>query len=135
LPVSMVTAKRWDLCLIMMMLTKKLHDTLCVPTYIVTAIAMGYRRNQIEAQTEDILDNRLDVGPIVLARGKFTVSGVVVDTNGKPVANAWVYCTGKDQVGINSRTDADGKFKADGIFEGSVQINASIRGDSPRDVS
>jgi hypothetical protein len=103
--------------------------------YIVTARAMGYRGNQIEAQTEDILDNRLDVDPIILARGEFTVSGVVVDKNDKPVANAWVYCTGKDQVGINSRTDAEGKFKAYGIFEGAVQINASIRGDSPRDVS
>ena len=103
--------------------------------YSVSARAMGYRGNQIEAQTEDILDNRLDAGPIVLTRGEFTVSGVVVDKNDKPVANAWVYCTGKDQVGINSRTDADGKFKAYGIFEGAVQINASIRGDSPRDVS
>jgi len=103
--------------------------------YILSASAYGYRRNQIEAQTNGILDNHLDVSPIVLARGEFTVSGVVVDKNGKPVANAWVYCTGKDQVGINSRTDADGKFTAHGIFKGAVQINASIRGDSPRDVS
>jgi formylglycine-generating enzyme required for sulfatase activity/uncharacterized GH25 family protein len=103
--------------------------------YSVNARAMGYRMNRIEVHSDDARNNRIDAGPIILARGQFSVSGVVVDKKGKPVTNAWVYCTGKDQVGINSRTDADGKFKAYGIFEGPVQINASIRGDSPRDVS
>ncbi len=103
--------------------------------YSVNARAMGYRMNRIEVHSDDARNNRIDAGPIILTRGKFTVSGVVVDLNDQPVANAWVYCTGKDQVGINSRTDADGKFTAHGIFKGAVQINASIRGDSPRDVS
>ena len=103
--------------------------------YSVIARAMGFRRNKFEFQTKETPGNRIEKGHIVLDRGQFSVSGVVVDKNGKPVANAWVYCTGKDQVGINSRTDAEGKFKAYGIFEGAVQINASIRGDSPRDVS
>ncbi len=103
--------------------------------YSVIARATGYRRYKFDFQTKETPGNRIEKGHIVLDRGQFSVSGVVVDKNDKPVTNAWVYCTGKDQVGINSRTDADGKFKAYGIFEGAVQINASIRGDSPRDVS
>jgi hypothetical protein len=103
--------------------------------YILTARIRGYGMTHVEVNSDDVRDNRIDAGPIVLARGKFTVSGVVVDANGKPVANAGVFCTGKDQVGMNSRTDADGKFTVDGIFKGPVKINASIQGDSARDIS
>jgi len=103
--------------------------------YSVTAIATGYRINKIEFQTKETPGNRIEKGHIVLDRGQFSVSGVVVDKNRKPVANAVVYCTGENQIGINSRTDAKGKFTIDGIFEGPVEINAWIRGDSPRDVS
>jgi hypothetical protein len=103
--------------------------------YSVTAIATGYRINKIEFQTEETPDNRIDAGLIVLDRGQFSVSGVVVDKNRKPVANAVVYCTGENQIGINSRTDAKGKFTVYGIFEGPVEINAHIRGDNQREVS
>ena len=95
--------------------------------YSLNATTRGYRISKIEVHTDNARNNRIDVGPIVLARGEFSVSGVVVDTNGKPVANAWVYCTGKDQVGINSQTDTDGKFKVNGIFEGQVNITAALR--------
>ena len=93
---------------------------------------LHYRPNRFEFDTDDAHDNHMDLGQIVLARGQFSVSGIVVDANDKPLANVWVYCTGKDQVGINSRTDVDGRFKADGIFEGQVDIIASIRGDDGR---
>ena len=96
--------------------------------YSFYARLLHYRPTKFEYNTGDVRDNRKDLGPILLARGEFSVSGVVVDAKGKPVPNVWVYCTGKDQVGINSHTDADGRFKADGIFEGQVDIMASIRG-------
>ncbi len=103
--------------------------------YSVTARAMGYRTNKFEFQTKEMPGNRIEKGHIVLDRGQFSVSGVVVDKNRKPVANAVVYCSGENQIGISSRTDANGKFTIYGIFEGPVEINAYIRGDSPRDVS
>ncbi|MGD2094497.1 MAG: hypothetical protein PVH77_05770, partial [Phycisphaerales bacterium] len=40
----------------------------------------------------------------------------------------WVYCTGENQVGINTYTDSKGRFTAEGIFEGPVQITAAIKG-------
>jgi len=98
--------------------------------YIVNTSATGYRANKIEVHSDDTPDNRIDIGPIVLDRGQFSVSGVVVDKKGKSVANAWVYCSGEKQVGINSRTDAKGNFTAYGIFEGAVEITASTRVDS-----
>jgi len=103
--------------------------------YSVLAGATGYRINKFEFQTRETPGNRIEKGHIVLDRGQFSVSGVVVDKKGKPVANAVVYCTGENQLGISSRTDAKGEFTIDGIFEGPVEINAWIRGDSPRDVS
>jgi len=97
--------------------------------YLLSARRIGYRVGRTEVRSDDVRDNRIDAVSIVLPRGKFSVSGIVVDANGKPVANALVYCTGKNQVGINSHTDADGKFKADGIFEGQVEVIANIKGD------
>jgi len=82
--------------------------------------ALGYRVNQIEIISGNIPGKRIDIGPILLDRGQFSVSGIVVDRKGKPVFDAWIYCTGEKQIGINSHTDAKGRFKADGIFEGPV---------------
>ena len=100
--------------------------------YVLSANKIHYLVGQTEVRSENVRDNHIDGISIVLPRGKFSVSGVVVDAKGKPVPNVWVYCTGKGQAGINSRTDADGRFKADGIFEGQVEIIANVKGDDGR---
>ena len=96
--------------------------------YFLLARKMHYLVGRTEVHSESVSDNRVDGVTIMLPRGKFSVSGVVVDANGKPVPNVWVYCTGKGQAGINSHTDAEGRFKADGIFKGQVDIIASVQG-------
>jgi len=94
--------------------------------YSVTAFAAGYRINKFEFQTKETPGNRIEKGHIVLDRGQFSVSGVVVDIKRKPVANASVRCwCEKERVVIHTKTDAKGRFKADGIFDGPVTINAS----------
>ena len=93
--------------------------------YKLRATALGYRLNKVEFSSGNKPNNRIDIGPIVLDRGQFSVSGVVLDKERKPVADAWVYCTGDKQIGINSHTDAKGRFIADGIYEGPVVILAS----------
>lgn len=100
--------------------------------YVLSARKVHYRVGQTEVRSKNVRDNRVDGVSIVLPRGQFSVSGVVVDAKGKPVSNVWVYCTGKGQAGINSHTDADGRFKADGIFEGPVEIIANVKGDDGR---
>jgi hypothetical protein len=96
-------------------------------TYSLTTVARGYRTSKIEVNSGDAHDNRIDIDPIVLARGEFSISGVVVDLNDKPVADVGVLCTGKGQPGAGAVTDAEGKFKLEGIFEGNVQITAGLR--------
>ena len=96
-------------------------------TYSLTAVARGYRTSKIEVNSGDAYDNRIDIDPIVLAKGEFSISGVVVDVNDKPVADVGVLCTGKDQPSVGAVTDAEGKFKLDGIFEGNVKITAGLR--------
>jgi len=100
--------------------------------YVLSANKIHYLVGQTEVRSENVRDNHIDGISIVLPRGNFSVSGVVVDAKGKPVPNVWVYCTGKGQAGINSRTDADGRFKADGIFEGQVEVIANVKGDDGR---
>jgi protocatechuate 3,4-dioxygenase beta subunit len=100
--------------------------------YILSARKIHYLVSRTEVRSESARDNHIDGISIVLPRGNFSVSGVVVDANGKPVPNVWIYCTGKGQAGINSHTDKDGRFKADGIFEGKVDIIASIQGSDGR---
>jgi hypothetical protein len=95
--------------------------------YALSARSMGYRIGRVEVRSDDVRDNRIDLGPIVLARGEFSVSGVVVDVNGKPVANAEIFCTGEGQPGAGAVTDADGRFRVDGVFKGQVQITAGFR--------
>ncbi|MCP4263406.1 MAG: SUMF1/EgtB/PvdO family nonheme iron enzyme [Planctomycetes bacterium] len=90
--------------------------------YKLRATAMGYRLKNIECSSGNTPNNRIDIGPILLDRGQFSVSGVVLDTKRKPVANAAVKCTGENQLNFSSRTDAKGKFTIDGIFEGPVII-------------
>lgn len=96
--------------------------------YVLSARKLHYGVGKTEVHSEDIRDNRIQGISVVLPRGEFSVSGIVVDANGKGVPNVRIFCTGKGQAGINCETDAEGHFKADGIFKGQVNINANIQG-------
>jgi len=92
--------------------------------YVLSVHSSEYRTVQAEIHSDDVRDNRRDGVSIVLQRGGFSVSGVVVDTDGKPVPNMRVYCSAKGQPAIISHSDADGKFTLDGIFKGRVKVVA-----------
>ncbi len=100
--------------------------------YGLTTRKMHYGVGQTEVRSEDVRDNRVQGISVVLPRGEFSVSGIVVDAEGKSVPNVYVYCTGRGQVGINCSTDAEGHFKADGIFAGDVDVTANIKSDDGR---
>ena len=80
--------------------------------YVLGARCLHYRAAYANVRSDNVRNSHMDGISIVLPRGEFSVSGVVVDANGKPVADARIWCSGEGQIGINSRTDADGKFKA-----------------------
>ncbi len=96
--------------------------------YSLTARAEGYGEKRIEVHTNDAVDNHLDVGRLTLAVADLSVSGLVVDVDDKPVANARVYCYGEGQQHSSAQTDTDGKFTLEKICEGQIRIMASVSG-------
>ena len=96
--------------------------------YILSVSKSDYRSSKTEILSDDVRDGRIDGISIALRRGRLSVSGVVVDADGNPVPGVEIRCGGKEQTAISLRTDADGKFKADGFFRGRVNIWAGLRG-------
>jgi len=90
--------------------------------HVLSAWTSGYRPGQTEIHSDDVRDNRVDGVLIVLPRGQFSVSGVVVDVNGKPMPDVRVKCYGKDQPICNAATGADGRFTIEGVFKGQVHV-------------
>jgi len=96
--------------------------------YSVSVSADGYGRKSVQADAEDAVDNRLELKPIVLALANLSVSGVVVDTEGKPIAGARVYASGEGQSYRSVQTDAEGKFTIEKVIAGSIRLRASFGG-------
>lgn len=100
--------------------------------YILVAEADGYGRQTLDFYYNDAMDGLIDVGKISLDNANQSVSGIVVDINDKPVANADISAYGDGQPQIRGiRTDAQGKFIIDGICKGNIQIYAHARDRSP----
>jgi formylglycine-generating enzyme required for sulfatase activity len=93
--------------------------------YVLSFHTSGHRPVKTEVRFADVRDNRVDGLSIVFLRGQLTISGIVVDANGKPVSGAGVSCYGKGQSGSSAVTDSKGKFTLDGIFKGQVKVVAS----------
>jgi beta-lactamase regulating signal transducer with metallopeptidase domain/type II secretory pathway component GspD/PulD (secretin) len=101
--------------------------------YWVLARADGYRIEcSLPIQTDDTAaDRRFDAGIITLPVGIFYVTGIVVDTNDEPVADAIVSIDGEDQLYQQKRTDANGEFAFEKLCAGRVQICAIAAGTTP----
>jgi len=98
--------------------------------YSINASADGYGQAQSQLNADEVTGERVQVGTCTLALANLSVSGVVVDPDGKPVPNVSVSCFGGFQSGQpdrRTRTDADGKFVLDGVCAGHMQIQASTR--------
>jgi protocatechuate 3,4-dioxygenase beta subunit len=98
--------------------------------YRINVSGEGYGQNNIAANANDAVDNRLDLGTLTLPLANLSVSGVVVDTDDKPVADARIYCYGENQPNRNVQSDAEGKFTLDKVCAGGIQISANVRGNS-----
>jgi protocatechuate 3,4-dioxygenase beta subunit len=95
--------------------------------YNVSAQADGYGQRYVEADTYDAVENHLEIGPLTLKVANMNISGIVVDVNDKPVANAQISIYGEGQQHRQAMTDNEGKFLIDKLCEGQVQISANIR--------
>jgi protocatechuate 3,4-dioxygenase beta subunit len=92
--------------------------------YGIGANAEGYWRNVIKTGIINKITDREDIGTIILKRPILSVSGIVVDGGGKPVANIPVYLHGDGQPNLDSKTNGQGKFKFEKVCSGPVQISA-----------
>ena len=59
-----------------------------------------------------------------LKPANLTVSGTVVDVDGKPVEGVRVQCNGSGQPNSNVKSDKEGKFTFDAICEGRLTLHA-----------
>jgi protocatechuate 3,4-dioxygenase beta subunit len=89
--------------------------------YTVQVSAPGYGRAE-SAQVSDKAGKRHDLGTITLPRTAVTVAGVVVDRAGKPVAGATVFNQGDGPAPVQTTTDAAGRFKLQGLYDGPVCV-------------
>jgi len=92
--------------------------------YGVGANAEGYQRNAIRTGIINRVTQIEEVGAIILKEPDLSVSGIIIDGRGKPLANVPVYFHGEGQPKLSSQTDAEGRFTFDKVCSGPVVINA-----------
>jgi protocatechuate 3,4-dioxygenase beta subunit len=97
--------------------------------YSLYVVADGYGEiRKEEISTDDAVNNHLDIGVLTLAVANLSVSGVVVENDGKPVAGARIYCSGEGQSRSRAETDIEGKFTLEKVCAGRIRINADKSG-------
>lgn len=94
--------------------------------YINYAEAGGYFKGAITTGIINRITDCEKVGPIILKKANLSVSGVVIDDTGKPVANCPVGLRGAGQPQRQTKTDAQGRFTLDGICSGDIEIWAKL---------
>jgi len=99
-----------------------------VETGVLTASASGYGMKRLEINMEDAEEGALKTDDIELALANMSISGIVVDEDDKPVANAMISTGGQGQT--SSKTDAQGKFAISGVCKGAVHLAAVLVADS-----
>ncbi len=100
--------------------------------YSVSASARGYGQKDINAYADNTVNNRLNVETLVLPPANLSVSGKIVDNQGKVVSGARIEGVGEGQPRTNTVTDEKGYFTLEGLCEGTVYIRVNARGDEKR---
>jgi protocatechuate 3,4-dioxygenase beta subunit/peroxiredoxin len=96
------------------------------PRYSVEARAEGYGEDYVTISTEDA-NSRFEVESISLAKANLSISGIVVDMDGKPVEHAQVNGRGRGQPYRNTQTDPNGLFTLENVCDGKIRIYAWTR--------
>jgi protocatechuate 3,4-dioxygenase beta subunit len=93
--------------------------------YGLSVHAPGHGRKYVDATAAANDPGRVDMDAVELRPANLKLAGQVLDSNDKPVAQAYVHLSGNDQPPDSARTDRDGRFTFDAVCEGAVQIFAN----------
>jgi len=101
--------------------------------YQINVSADGYGSDEIEIHADNAINNILDVNAVTLPIANLTVSGIVVDTQGNPIANTQVesYNFGGNQPdNLSTQTDSQGRFTFEGVCEGEfdIRVRTTVNG-------
>jgi len=98
--------------------------------YSVNASADGFGTQYVTFHTSEAVGDRMELEPLVLAVANLSVSGVVVDVDDKPVANAEVNASGRGQPDRwDIPADKQGRFRIEGVCSGPLRLWAKVRGE------
>jgi beta-lactamase regulating signal transducer with metallopeptidase domain len=92
--------------------------------WIIHASADGYWQNKIETGTINRTKDSEEIDAIILKKPTLSVSGIVIDGEGKAVANIPVTLWGDGQPDLRTETDIQGKFRFEKVCPGSINISA-----------
>ena len=94
--------------------------------YAVQVSAPGFGSDFRQVDAADANAPRVDLEPFELPLADQSLAGVVLDENGKPVANARVNTYGPRQVNVNGTTDAQGRFSFGKVCAGPISLQAML---------
>jgi len=95
--------------------------------YSITATADGYGRTRTQLDASTTAGNHVDVGVLTLPVANLSVTGRVVDIDGRPMAGVRVYSASEAQPRVNVQTDTAGHFTLDQVCAGEIRIFAEVR--------
>jgi len=99
--------------------------------YFISASADGYGEKSVQTNTNEIINEHINLEPLVLNIANLSVSGVVVDQNDQPIFNARIFASVYGQPSIQqTRTNAKGEFTLEKICAG--QISLDVRKEVPQ---
>ncbi len=94
--------------------------------YNIYASANGYGQKDIEAHTDNAVDDHLSIETLTLPPANLSVSGKIVDAQGNPLPDVRVSGSGEDQPNPNTLTNEHGDFTLKGLCEGTVYIRVDV---------
>ena len=95
--------------------------------YKVAVNAIGYGKAET-TWVKSGSGTTFDFGPITVRRAAERISGVVVDAAGKPITGVNVFNRGDAPKPLHATTGADGRFRLDGLYDGTVFVFARKEG-------
>ena len=95
--------------------------------YTVSTRVEGYYPSYVKVDADDAVNSRLEIPLLKLKTADMNISGIVVDVNDKPVANARIFVIEEGQQSPDNITDEQGRFTIDKLCAGQVNIYARAK--------